>query len=318
MSIHKLLRGLCCSLLCLLAAPAIACTYAQTGGNLGSVPSFRVRNGPAITTSGNFSMSCSGVLLSVLAPTPTLSATLTSPATGLTLKNGANSISYQITQSNGSALTTGFVFINASGNTVVGLFSGSSSANVPINITTNVSANVPAGTYIDTIQVTWAPRNICEGAISGVGLCLGTTTNTNTISSLVVTLVVTNDCVITAPNIAFGSAPLPSAFPTVSQGIGLLCTKDLAYSVGLSAGSNASAGQRRMASGTNYLAYDIFKASGALWGEVGSARVPETLGSAVANGDTVQTIPYSATVYPAQAPPPAGSYTDNVVVDVQF
>ncbi|XAH23337.1 spore coat U domain-containing protein [Xylophilus sp. GW821-FHT01B05] len=315
MSIHPFLRALCCSLLGLLAAPAIACTYAETGGNLGSVPSFRVRNGPAITTSGNFSLSCSGVVLAALTGQPSVSATLASPATGLTLKNGTNSIPYQITQSNGTALTTGFVFINASGTTVVGLFSGNSSANVPINITTNVGANVPAGTYTDTIQVTWALRNICEGLLVVAGLCVGTPTNTDTTRSLLVTLTVTNDCVITAPNIAFGSAPLPSAFPTVSQDIGLLCTAGLSYTVGLSAGGHASAGQRRMASGTNFLAYDIFKASGALWGEVGGARAP---GPAVADGLNLQTIPYNATVYPAQAPPPAGSYTDNVVVDVQF
>jgi len=312
-----LARAASCGLLCLLAAPAMACTYAQTGGSLSSssVSSFQVRNGPALTSSANFSISCSGVVIAVASGQPSLSATLASPATGLTLKNGTNAIPYQITQSNGTALTTNFVFISASGTTVVGLFSGNSSVNVPINITTSIGANIPAGTYTDTILVKWSPRNICEGLLVVLGACVGAVTNTDTTSSLLVTLTVTNDCVITAPNIAFGSAPLPSGFPTVAQSIGLLCTSGLNYTVGLSAGGNASQGQRRMVSGTNFLAYDIFQSSGAVWGSAAGARVSAP---AAANGLTVQTIPYTATVYPTQAAQPAGTYTDNVVVDVQF
>ena len=57
---------------------------------------------------------------------------------------------------------------------------------------------------------------------------------------LTVNLTVANDCLITAPNIAFGSAPVVSAFvPVTSQTINLACTKGSAYTVGLDDGERA-------------------------------------------------------------------------------
>ena len=94
--------------------------------------------------------------------------------------------------------------------------------------------------------------------------------------TLTVNLTVSNDCTITAPNIAFGSAPVISAFtPVTGQTINLACTKGSAYTVGLSDGQNpvSVGGRRRMISGSNYLAYDIFKSAGTTrWGSVGAAR----------------------------------------------
>ncbi len=69
-------------------------------------------------------------------------------------------------------------------------------------------------------------------------------------------MTVSNDCVITAPNISFGSAPVISAFATVTgQTINLACTKGSAYTVGLSDGQHpvSAGGRRQMISGSNYL-----------------------------------------------------------------
>jgi spore coat protein U-like protein len=126
---------------------------------------------------------------------------------------------------------------------------------------------------------------------------------------------VTNDCSITAPDIQFGSAPLLAGFAARSQNIGLLCTKGLVYTVGLSPGANASGGRRRMASGANRLQYDIFKPDATVWGATGAARAA---GAGIADGLATQLMPYTARIYTDQPQPAAGTYTDSVVVDVGF
>ena len=183
-----------------------------------------------------------------------------------------------------------------------------------MRITTQVGANVPAGTYTDSITVNWNYANICEGVAVGSG-CVGNNRSGDVDRTLVVQLVVINDCTITAPDINFGSAPLPSGFSTVSQSISLNGTKGITYTVGLDPGGYINGTRRQMASGTNRLQYNIFKADSSVWGSVGTARVS---GLPVADGLTLQTIPYTATVYPDQPNVPTGTYSDSVKVDVQF
>ncbi|MDB5851429.1 MAG: hypothetical protein JWP29_5181, partial [Rhodoferax sp.] len=182
-------------------------------------------------------------------------------------------------------------------------------------LSTAPGANIPAGVYSDTLQITWVYTNICEGLVNVAGLCLGFLNNGTTTTSMVVNLTVTNDCTITAPTVNFGSAPLVSGFPTVSQNISLLCTKNMTYTVGMSAGNFSQSGRRQMANGSNRLAYDIFKADSTVWGSVTTARAT---GPAASDGTNLQTIPYTARVYQDQATPAAAVYTDSVVVDVSF
>lgn len=297
--------------------PAQACTASETGGTLTPATSQRVSAGPTITGSGTFSFTCGSVVLSVLG-TPTLKATLQPSVSGLTLKDGnGNSIGYQIYSNAGNSTpySGGAVVINLSGTTLLGLLNGGGGGTLPIYIATTPGANVPAGTYTDTIQVTWEPRNICEGLLGVAGICLGVNNNTNVVRTLTVRLQVTNDCTINAPLVSFGSAPLVGGFSTVSQNIRLVCSKGMTYTVGLSAGSNAANGRRRMASGTNRLEYDIFKTDNTIWGNAGAARVN---GPGIADGVSQQTIGYTARIYQDQTTPPVGTYTDSVIVDVSF
>ena len=133
-----------------------------------------------------------------------------------------------------------------------------------------------------------------------------------------------NDCTISAVNIAFGSAPVVSAFSTVSQTASVACTKGSAYTVGFSDGLHplSTGGRRRMISGSNYLAYDIFKRAGTTrWGSVGAARRASSTaevnpGNGLGTGS--QIFNYNARIYTDQTTPPAGTYTDSVVLDVVF
>ncbi len=303
---------------CLLLAvrSASACTFAETGGALGSVATQRISGGPAVTGIGQFSFVCSGAVLSVLSGTASLRAQLQASTTGLTLKNGVHAIPYQIYSDPGAttAYTGGLVVINLSSTTLITLL-GNSGGQVPVYISTAPGANIPAGIYTDTVQLSWTYANICEGLASVAGLCLGILNSGVQTRLLTITLTVSNDCVITAPPVNFGAAPLLAGFPTVSQNIGLLCSRNMVYTVGLSAGAQPANGRRRMAFGTARLEYDIFKANNSVWGSAGAARAD---GPAPATGITVQTIPYTARIYTDQPNPPVGTYTDNVVVDVSF
>lgn len=301
---------------CLLAPAARACTATETGGVLGAVTTQRVGGGPTVTGSGRFAFNCSAVVLAALSPAPTLKGQLQAAMTGLTLKNGSDSIPYQIYSDAGhtSSYTGGLLVVNLSGATLVGLLSGTGGS-VPIYIATTPGGNIPAGVYTDTVQLTWTFANICEGLAVVAGLCVGVPANGTVTSSLVVTLTVSNDCTISAPPVNFGTAPLLASFASVSQNISLLCSRNMVYTVGLSAGSYASGGRRRMAASGARLQYDIFKADNTVWGSAGTARAD---GPAPATGNSVQSIPYTARIYQDQSNPPPGTYTDNVVVDVSF
>lgn len=313
---HTATRDLLLSASALLVAPAWACVASETGGALPAVNSQRVQSGAAVTGSGSFSFTCGSVVLSALAGTPSLKATLQASVSGLTLKSGANAIPYKLYSdpAGNTPYTGGLLVVNLSGTTLLGLLNGAGST-VPIYVATTPGANIPAGTYTDTVQLTWTYQNICEGLVNIAGLCLGVLNNGTAVRTLTITLVVSNDCTITAPSVNFGSAPLVSGFPTVAQNLSLLCTKGMTYTVGLSAGNNAAGGRRQMASGAQRLAYDIFKGDATVWGSTGSTRAD---GPAPADGTTVQTIPYTARIYTNQTTPAAGSYTDSVVVDVSF
>lgn len=299
---------------CSMHAAAV-CVNTETGGALGTYPSQRVQSGTPITTTADFKLGCGTAVVSLLG-TPTLKAKITTPTTGLTLKNTGNTaitIPYTLTQLGGGSYTQGLLLIDLNGTNAVALLSNNS-ATLSMRITTQVGANVPAGTYTDSITVNWNYANICEGVAVG-SACVGNNRSGDVDRTLIVQLVVINDCTITAPDIHFGSAPLPGAFPTVSQSISLNCTKGMSYTVGLDPGSYLNGTRRQMASGANRLQYNIFKADASVWGSVGPARVT---GLPPSDGMTLQTIPYTATIYPDQPNQPAGTYSDSVKVDVQF
>lgn len=304
---------------CLLActAPlAAACTAAETGAGLTTVTSQRVKDGAPITSNGAFTFTCSAVVLALLTGTPSLKATIQPSLTGLTLKNGANSIPYTVYSNAGQSgsYTGGALIVNLSGVNVVSLLTGAG-GNVPIYIATTPGANLPAGTYSDTVTLTWTYANICEGLASIAGLCLGTNNNGTAVRTLTFSVKIENDCTITAPAVNFGIAPMVSGFAAVSQNLSLTCTKGMVYTVGMGNGGYMTGTRRRMASGTNRMEYDIFKADTTVWGPSGTARAN---GPAPADGISVQTIPYTARIYTDQAAPAAGTYSDNVSVDVSF
>ncbi|CAG8865641.1 hypothetical protein PS627_01560 [Pseudomonas fluorescens] len=308
-----------------LAGPAwsLCASVATTPASFGSVNSTLVRSAVQSASSTNAGLQCTGALLSLLSPNDHFYATITSATAGLVGPTG-DVIGYTLYADNTTSfpITRGVQFDFARNGILdlLGLLNGTTPKSVPIYLKTAVGSNVAAGLYQETLSIDWS-WNYCSGIGLGA-ICIGRDIGKGT-QTLRVTLQVTNDCQITTPTISFGSAPVVGAFGAVNQSVNLSCTKGSSYTVGLDDGQNAAGGRRRMKSAANdYLAYDIFKSAGAVrWGPLTTARRASSdadVNPGAGTGTGSQVFNYNARVYADQATPPAGSYVDSVILDVQF
>ncbi|MCU1760218.1 spore coat U domain-containing protein [Pseudomonas sp. 14P_8.1_Bac3] len=307
------------------SAWALCSVVTTTPVGFGSLSSIAVRTTSQPSSTLNAGLSCTGSLLSLLTSSDHFYATITSTQSGLLGPSG-DVIGYTLYANNSTSypITRGVAFDFARNGIIdaLGLLGSVVPKTAPIYLGTTIGSNVAAGIYTETLSIAWN-WNYCAGI--GVGnICLGRDISSGN-TTLTVNLTVANDCTITAPNISFGSAPVISAFaPVTGLTINLACTKGSAYTVGLSDGQQALSvgGRRRMISGSNYLAYDIFKSAGTTrWGSVGSARRASSdaevnPGNGLGTGS--QIFNYNAKIYTDQATPPAGTYLDSVVLDVGF
>jgi len=312
----------------LQAGPAMAaCSVVTTApASFGSISSMTVRTAAQTSSTANAGLSCTSALISLLVSSDHFYATVTSAQSGMVGPTG-DVIGYTLYGNNSSSypITRGTQFdFGGSGGIAqaLGLIAGPGTKTVPLYLSSITGSNVAAGLYTETLNIAWN-WNYCSGIGIG-GVCLGRDIG-NAVATLTVSMIVTNDCQITAPNISFGSAPVISGFTAVTgQTINIACTKGSAYTVGLSDGQNplSAGGRRRMISGSNYLAYDIFKSAGTTrWGSVGAARRASStaeVNPGNGSGTGSQVFNYNAKIYSDQTTPPAGTYLDNVVLDVGF
>ena len=312
----------------LQAGPAMAaCSVVTTApASFGSISSMTVRTAAQTSSTANAGLSCTSALISLLVSSDHFYATVTSAQSGMVGPTG-DVIGYTLYGNNSSSypITRGTQFdFGGSGGIAqaLGLIAGPGTKTVPLYLSSITGSNVAAGLYTETLNIAWN-WNYCSGIGIG-GVCLGRDIG-NAVATLTVSMIVTNDCQITAPNISFGSAPVISGFTAVTgQTINIACTKGSAYTVGLSDGQNplSAGGRRRMISGSNYLAYDIFKSAGTTrWGSVGAARRASStaeVNPGNGSGTGSQVFNYNAKIYSDQTTPPAGTYLDNMVLDVGF
>lgn len=319
------MKRLLCALMLLPAgsAWALCSSVATTPAAFGTINSTLVRTTIQSASSTNAGLQCTGSLLSLLSASDHFYATITLSTSGLVGPTG-DVIAYTLYADNSTSypITRGVAFDFARNGILdlLGLLNGTTPKAVPLYMRTQLGSIVAAGLYQETLTIAWS-WNYCSGIGVG-GLCLGRDIGSGT-QTMTVNLTVSNDCQITTPSISFGSAPVVAGFGTVSQSVSLSCTKGSAYTVGLNDGENVSGGRRRMKSSAgNYLAYDIFKSAGTVrWGSLTTARRASSdadVNPGNGTGTGSQVFNYNAKVYTDQATPPAASYIDNVILDVQF
>ncbi|MDZ3831316.1 MAG: spore coat U domain-containing protein [Sphingopyxis sp.] len=309
--------------------PAAACTTSTTSTNLGSASSYAIAT-TVQQGSGSAGLQCD-ILLAALT---THYVGLRVDASSFLLTGpGGQTIPYVASlTANGTPLAVGN-FQDLSSTSLVSLFSGTSNS-IPIYFRTAATPALQAGTYSGFVDLRWY-YSVCS---LGVVACLAfsespgfvrpvligsPTWGSGTAVRVNVTLTVENDCVITAPSASFGSAPLVGSFNPITRTILIRCSAGASYTVGLNDGNNPDSGVRRMRSGANYLRYEIYKtaASGDRWGAVGGDRRSSATADSNAgiyDSVTTQGFTYRAAILPGQTTPPAGSYTDTILVDVAF
>ncbi|EUM14053.1 spore coat U domain-containing protein [Enterobacter sp. E12] len=302
-----------------------ACTVSTVNASFGSVTSFALSGTGEVETTGTLVVACDAVLNLLTNDSVTLNYTAASVSgnSRATMKRTDNAaitdvIPTRLCGLSGCASSSEVQISKAytwSGNTLLGLL-GSKRYNIPLYFRTVPGQNVTAGPYqvLLTFSINY---NVCS--IGVLGLCTTPQTGTAT-TSILLNMTVTNDCsAMTTPDVNFNSAPLVQNFPTVSQAIAVTCTKGSTYTIGINNGANALNNVRRMVSGSNYLSYDIYKeATTNRWGGSGSERWTSATSSLVSADGLLRTYNYSAKVLTSQATPPAGTYTDTLIVDVAF
>ncbi|WXL27868.1 spore coat U domain-containing protein [Ectopseudomonas mendocina] len=290
------------------------CSTSSANVSFGALSSFALAtNTETVTAETGFK--CSSGVLSLLGEnkiTSTISTSSNSLGTTPRLYNTATNtyLPYSICRDSGcgSSYGTGDT-VSWSKSSVVGilnLFTGSDGS-LPLYLRITPGLALPAGTYTDTIVLTWNWK-ICSAGVGSV--CIY---NTGQATSVVtVTLNVLNDCFIDkAPDVSFGSAAIVSAFPEVNQSIDVRCTLNSTYQLGFDNGNNFSEGWRRMVNGPNTIQYNIYKETGtAVWT---TSNTTTSTGSGA-----TQSIPYRVAVNPIQPNVPAGTYIDSVRVILTY
>ncbi|MGS2743100.1 Csu type fimbrial protein [Halomonas sp. LS-001] len=322
---HRWLTGVLLLVFLLVTPTAWACTISSgNNANFGNISSFAIASTPQNTSAQpNAGAVCRGALVGLaVISNQWIRATVSSANQGELVNTvSGDTVPFRIfalaSQNEEISLNTTYNYFNPVLIDLLGLIGGQN-VELPMEFSTQPTANLAAGTYQDTLTINWNWRICNLGAL----MCLNYRTG-NSISTINLSLTVTSDCTIQAPDLDFGSAPLVAGFDPVTQTIDITCTKGSDYSVGLSDGQHPTANIRRMESNGDYLAYQLYKgaASSERWGNVGNERrTPATADTnpGTPSGAASQGFTYKGEILPGQNTPPPGTYTDMIVIDVAF
>lgn len=288
-------RILLAALLWLLGASAAeavpSCTPTSTGIAFGTF------SGAQITISGYITLTCTGTGKENY--DIRLSTGSSGSFTNRTVKNGANSLTYNLSDSP----TFSKVWGSGSGGT--SLVSGTAdmagattkTITVPLYGRLFAQAKPAPGSYVDTITVTLTVKDAV------------------TTTTFPVTVNVLPDCTISAADLSFGT--YTGVQLDGQSSISVTCTSGTSWNVGLDQGSSAGATVTTRAmttAGGTHLSYSLYRnvARTQNWGNsIGSDTVGGT-GSGSAQ---------SISVYgriPAGQTPVAGAYSDTIVATITF
>lgn len=179
---------------------------------------------------------------------------------------------------------------------------------------------VPVGPAVSvTVYGFLFPQDAAAGTYTGaqrVVLYTGNSQGKTDQVNLPVSAIVPPSCTIAAGTLAFGGYdPLGAnaASPLDAQGtLQIACTRNTIYAVGLGQGSFPAGATRRMASGTERLAYELYR---------DPARTAPWSTTATVGGTAPSTAPIVLTVYgriPGGQAVLAGAYADTVQSTVNF
>jgi spore coat protein U-like protein len=193
--------------------------------------------------------------------------------------------------------------------------SGSASATVYGRVTGSQNA-AAVGSYTSTFS---GGDVRVRYAAAGVNDCSTISANEGT-TSFTVQATVPAQCAVSATTLDFGTAGLIAANRDATGALSIVCTRNAAYKIALGPGLNAGASgvaARKMKSGAATISYQLYQDSGRslVWGDTLTGAGANTV-SDTGTGST-QSHPVYGRV-PAQTSPPAGTYSDTVVVTIEY
>jgi spore coat protein U-like protein len=189
--------------------------------------------------------------------------------------------------------------------TILGLTTVKATVTVPATLLAN-QQTAPPGSYTQTVTAT--VKYSTQSCTSGVQ-------NGQTTGTFVVMATVVNSCNVSANNLDFGTFGDLNTPISQQTSLSVQCSNGVPYTIALNGGlSNATnPAQRKMTLGAKAILYGLYRDSAHAnpWGAT-SGTMATGAGTAVA-----QSVPIYGLV-PAQTTPPIGTYSDTIVVSVQY
>lgn len=297
------------------AANAQVCNFSITTINFGNI---NMAPGGTAPTSGTLTATCSGTPGKTITICPNIGDGTGGSTSGSPrlMKNGTASIPYDLLQPNGQVWGS-YVWPYAQrppvlSTTLNRLGTGTLSQAIQAQISGSI-ASAPTGLYTSTyttihtlLDYGYAPAQSCNVVSTRA-----------TQASFTVQAQNTATCNLSTTAMNFGTlADLVTAQATTNQ-IAITCTKGSVYAVAFNNGMNGgtSPTNRIMISSTNQkLSYGIFKDATHLqaWGATTGTNTQAGTGTGTAQNLTAYGL------LPAQGNPSAGTYSDTVVVTINY
>jgi spore coat protein U-like protein len=144
-------------------------------------------------------------------------------------------------------------------------------------------------------------------------------------ANLTVQVAITASCTINTATLDFGSNAGTTLISSAINGattVSVTCTNGSPYSIGMDNGANVSGSQRRMASGANFLNYNLYTDAARLnaWTTAASNSTCTTTSSCFlgTGSGSAQSVNIYGTVPSVGTAPPTGVYTDTVTMTITF
>lgn len=317
----RMLLGLLAILFALASAPAAfaqSCNFSYTPSSSMAFGNIDVTDNTVFDTTITLNITCTGGNNRFVRVCPSIgSGTGGAIATTRYLLSGANQMTFNIYQDSGHATIWGSYFWGfAPLPPTIDLRlppAGSGTATATLYARINASqTTLPAGTYSSNFtgnHTAFAYDYRNAGTCNAIG-------NTNS-TQVPFTAAATNvkSCTVTASDLNFGAVASLSSNLDVDGSASVTCTNQTPYRVLLDDGlTGTGPTSRRMTLGGNHVTYGLYRdaARTLAWGD--NSGVNSLSGTGSGNAQTID-------IYgrvPPQTIPPAGTYSDTIVITVEY
>lgn len=301
-------------------ASAQTCQGQFTDISFGTI---NLTNSLAVDGTGSLQVQCSGTSNATVRVCPNLNSGSAgdagSPAARL-MTNGASTIFYSVYTDPARSVIWGSYLWGYSGSAPSPQF------DIPLGPTGQATVSYPVYARIQAGQPTAAAgtyqtrfngqQDLISSGYTSAGSCAIISGTGGRRANFTLNAVVAATCSLTTTPVAFGSKSSLSTITDASGQLRVTCTTGASYTVGLDGGASGATSptSRQMTSASASITYGLY-------GDAARTQPWFNTTAFFRAGGTGTGIAQTLTVYgriPVQATPPAGTYSDNVVVTVTY